>query len=168
MTFLLLALLACAPGGHGAAQHDAVQHDAAQHEAHTDPTQHDAASHDAHAATAAPAAPGALALVLDEGEKWQMDAHTRQAMGQLRAALSSTELATAADAQALAATLQGHLDALVQGCTMTGAAHDQLHVFLVAFMPAVKALGNAPDPATARQQQDQLVAMVAQYDQHFE
>jgi len=36
--------------------------------------------------------------------------------------------------------LQADIKLLVQGCTMTGPAHDQLHIYLTGYMPAVAAL----------------------------
>ncbi|MGJ8662223.1 MAG: MBL fold metallo-hydrolase [Marinicella sp.] len=73
--------------------------------------------------------------VLNQGAKWQMDSHTRTMFQQM-----SQRVATGGDLIGLGEALNGDLQQLIQGCTMTGAAHDQLHVFLMPYMSAVKNL----------------------------
>ncbi|MFT5113961.1 MAG: hypothetical protein ACI8P9_003294 [Parasphingorhabdus sp.] len=46
--------------------------------------------------------------------------------------------------------LKAQLDKLIRGCTMTGESHDQLHVFLAGYIPAIKGLANAENYDTAR------------------
>ena len=112
--------------------------------------------------------PGLPELVLDGSQKWQVDAHTRAVMTELRATLASATVTTAEDAAALSATVQGQLDRLIAGCTMTGAAHDELHVFLLAFLPEVSALKTDPNVHVASRRVEALRAHVAGYDEAFE
>ncbi|MBW2254440.1 MAG: hypothetical protein JRI25_07565 [Deltaproteobacteria bacterium] len=51
---------------------------------------------------------------------------------------------------------------------MRGPAHDQLHVFLGEFIPAVQAIGEEKDPAAAQEQLAALRELVEAYDTHFE
>lgn len=39
--------------------------------------------------------------------------------------------------------LQDQVNGLIQGCTMTGEAHGQLHVYLAGYIPAVAALAGS-------------------------
>ncbi len=142
--------------------------DAPKHDAHVDHAGHDAhASPDAHAGHDAHASHDA-GLMLDHGRKWVMDDHTRAAFADVRAAVTTASVETPADAAALATTLDAHLKTLISGCTMTGASHDQLHVFLTTFMPAIEALGKATDTADAKARLAELRRQVDAYDAHFE
>jgi hypothetical protein len=148
---LLLALLAC--GTAPPAAHDGA-HDGAPHA-------HDQAP--GHAESASP-----LALTLDGDARWQMDTHTREVVARTRASLASADVHDAASAAALGDTLQEQLDQLITGCTMTGASHDQLHVFLTAWMPEVAALRKTTELEEGKARIGRLEAMLEQYGRHFE
>jgi len=108
-----------------------------------------------------------IGLTLDGGDKWQMDEHTRGVMTDTRRTLAKSNVSSATEAAALNVTLQGQLDSLIQGCTMDGPAHDQLHVFLIAWMPAVAGLKEASDE-DAQVRVAGVRDMVAEYDRYFE
>ena len=84
-------------------------------------------------------------MVLNDGAKWPMDQHTRTSF------TTMTRIFVTADHESLegeglkllGASLQVELDGLIQGCTMVGEAHNQLHVYLSGFIPAVQALSNS-------------------------
>ncbi len=78
-----------------------------------------------------------LGLELNAGRKWEMDKHTRSMFS---AMTEKIDAHTGGDRKSLGASLQADLGELIAGCTMTGDAHDQLHKFLVLYMPAVSAL----------------------------
>jgi hypothetical protein len=151
---LLAGVVGC---GSGTREHG--QHGAEGHEHAAAAAGHDAAAQDApeHPAT----------LVLDHGARWSTDASTRAVMSETRATLAAAEVRSVDEARALGARLQEQLDRLVRGCTMTGAAHDQLHVFLSGYAPAVTALRRAEDLDVARARLDDLRARVAAYDRFF-
>ncbi len=79
---------------------------------------------------------------LNQGAKWVMDDHTRVMFIAMK-----QKVDTGGDLQAMGAELNDDLQKLIQGCTMTGAAHDQLHVFLVPYMTSVKALSETGSKA---------------------
>ena len=78
-------------------------------------------------------------LRLNGTQKWQMDEHTRAMYGTMVARIADRDAEDLASKQ-LGQELDKDLDALVQGCTMTGDAHRELHKFLGAYIPAVQAL----------------------------
>ena len=162
LTLTLFTLSACDPPAATQA-HD-------PHDAHDPPaaTQaHDA--HDAHdAETHQDAHDAGPVLHLNGTEKWAMDAHTRAAMVEIRNTLGAAQLATGSDAVVVADTVKTQLDGLITGCTMDGDAHDQLHVFLTAFMPAVEALRGADTPETKTARLADLWAMIVEYDRVFQ
>jgi len=111
-----------------------------------------AESHDAqHKTTVHDAKP--VGLVLDDGKKWEMDEHTRTSFAKMADSYLNADHTTmdATNLKAVAGDLQAELDVLIQGCTMTGEAHNQLHVYLTGYIPAVKALSQNGDSESAKQ-----------------
>ena len=108
---------------------------------------------------------GLEGLGLNNGQKWEVDDHTRSMFAKMTASFMD------ADHQALegdglrdvGAALQADINELIQGCTMTGPAHDQLHVFLMAYMPAVASLSESGHLEGAKK----IGLYLEQYDEHF-
>ena len=105
-------------------------------------------------------------LVLNDGKKWQMDDHTRASFAKMAESFKDVDVeALGADGLKLAGVgLREDLDGLIQGCTMTGPDHDQLHVYLMAYIPAVTALQESGQVEDARKVQHYL----AIYGDYFE
>lgn len=120
-----------------------------------------------HAHDKAPEAAHGPNLKLNDGKKWQTDAHTHLVMEEMDAALASTAPKSVADYKALGATLKTQVQKLVKGCTMDGPAHDQLHVFLTSFMPAVAALSETRDGAGGQKTLDELKRLMIAFNTHF-
>lgn len=81
-------------------------------------------------------------LELNEGLKWIMDEHTRASFSTMAESFLSLD-PSAQETAALrqkGTELKAELNELIQGCTMTGTAHDQLHLYLTGYIPAVAAL----------------------------
>lgn len=111
------------------------------HSAHADHVDHDAhADHTDHGSE--PSGAGLEAMSLDGSKKWKMDEHTRDSFSAMALSYASKEYGSM-DAAALMEVgneLQGDIVGLIQGCTMDGDAHNQLHIFLTGYMAAVDAL----------------------------
>lgn len=76
-------------------------------------------------------------LSLNHGEKWKMDAHTRAMFISM-----SERLHAGGDLKEMGKKLNEDIHKLIEGCTMTGSAHDQLHLFLSPYIPAVHELSH--------------------------
>ncbi|MCC6466458.1 MAG: hypothetical protein IT463_14050 [Planctomycetes bacterium] len=126
------------------------------------PACHDSAGNHAH--NAAPSD----RLELNAGKKWQTDDHTREALQGIRKVMAERPAATPADINALGSHLKTRLDALISGCTMTGPAHDQLHVFLGKFLPVVDRMARETDTEKAKQAHREAGELLAEYDRYFE
>ncbi|MGI1679450.1 MAG: hypothetical protein K6L75_11995 [Cellvibrionaceae bacterium] len=72
---------------------------------------------------------------LDYGAKWKMDSHTRKMFVAM-----SERVHVGGDLKKVGEKLKEDLQKLIKGCTMTGEAHDQLHLFLASYFPAVRKL----------------------------
>lgn len=158
-----VSLLASCGSGEPPTAASPEQVDPAAHAAHSEH-----AEHEARATSVGSGETGGLALTLDDGKKWPMDEHTRVAFGEIRRIVTAAEITSGPDATTIGSSLDAELSGLISGCTMTGAAHDQLHVFLTAFMPAVKSLTEADTVAAAQEELSRLRHLVEVYDAHFE
>jgi hypothetical protein len=97
-----------------------------------------------------------------------MDQHTRMVFGKIRDTLASAQISAPTDIAPLSENLSTLQQELISGCTMEGAAHDQLHLFLMAWMPALEELGKQTDGSGGQESLESLRGLVAEYDKHFE
>lgn len=96
---------------------------------------------------------------LNHGAKWLMDSHTK-----VMFVAMSQRLDAGGDLKTMGTGLNEDLQKLIQGCTMTGAAHDQLHVFLLPYMSSVKALSETGSKAAYSEVKQAL----KDYQKYFE
>ncbi len=110
-----------------------------------------------------------LQLALNDGKKWQVDEPTRESATKIAQLVDEAEtLHSVADARALGKALDEELDTLVQNCKMTGPAHDQLHVFLVALFPEVEALKEKTNVEGLQRARSEIGSLLEAYETHFE
>jgi len=120
-------------------------------------------AHDQHANSDATA----LQLVLNDGERWQMDEHTRKMMAEMEAVFAAADHANQASLNAAGRTMAQQIEDLVVGCTMDGKAHEQLHIFLGDYIPTVNALASAEGPEQASELAHNIQAQLDNYRKHF-
>ena len=121
--------------------------------------------HDAHEAHAA-SNPAALGLILNGSERWEMDEHTRTTFTKMAQRLEGSDLqaAPATELTETGALLRKDIDDLIAGCTMVGEAHNALHKYLAAYMPAVDALSQQGSLESA----ERVHALLGIYPEFFE
>ena len=134
-----LSVSACSHGPH--ANHHAAQQDD-PHAHHTEST----------------AINADFQLPLNGQEKWLLDSPTRSVLQTMHSRFLQTSLAemTQAERVNLAIQLEQDLDKLILGCTMEGGAHDALHKYLNALVPAVSQLKESGELEHAKQIQHLL------------
>jgi len=115
---------------------------------------------------ATPAMAGPPALELNDGRKWEMDEHTRASFSKMADSFlrADPSAMTEAGRKQAGQELQEDLKGLIQGCTMTGAAHDQLHAYLAGYIPAVAALAESGRVEDA----EEVRRYLETYDDYFE
>ena len=100
-----------------------------------------------------------LQVSLNDGLRWKMDDHTRS---MFKAMVDRVD--AGGDINAVGSGLQSDLDRLIQGCTMTGEAHDQLHVFLTHLIPAIQEVSeNESDESL-----EKVELLLSEYPKYFE
>tara|TARA_R110001592_G_scaffold16881_1_gene71347 strand:+ start:23325 stop:23798 length:474 start_codon:yes stop_codon:yes gene_type:complete len=97
-------------------------------------------------------ADGIDGMSLNNDEKWEMDDHTRQSFAQMVELFLNTDIASLNndELKSYGIALQKNLDDLIRGCTMEGEPHDQLHIFLMGYMPEVEELSNSGSQENAQ------------------
>ncbi len=106
-------------------------------------------------------------LSLKNGELWAMDNHTRTLSKKMKQTFVSADHSSQANLNTLGKKLQTQLDELIAGCTMTGEAHDQLHIFLTKHIPTIKALSEANNYDSARASAIKLKGQFENYQKFF-
>ena len=74
-------------------------------------------------------------------EKWQANPETTVGVNNMLKLLKSGDLKTVADYHNLASQLNEEKNFVIKECTMKGASHDNLHIFLLPLIEKIDALG---------------------------
>lgn len=110
-------------------------------------------------------------LELNDGKPWLTDEHTTRVANQMKSSLqqflTKHEEPSLKQLRAQGKELKTHLDSLIRGCTMTGPAHDQLHLWLTKVIPEISHLQNANTQAEGAQSTARLDALLNSYSTFF-
>lgn len=109
----------------------------------------------------------ASGLSLNNGERWEMDDHTRTMSQMMQKTFLAADHSTLEGLNAAGTTLEEQMQELITGCTMTGNAHEQLHVFLSEHIPTINALAKADEYPIARENAIRLKGQLETYQKHF-
>ncbi len=115
--------------------------------------------HGANSHAHGPADHAASSLKLDDGKRWKTDEPTRKSMTAMKERMADKSL----EGKTLGEALDKELQKLIQGCKMTGEAHNQLHYWLEPFMGHVKELREGKEGAA-----EKVKSSLAEYDKYFE
>jgi len=85
------------------------------------------------------------AAPLNNGSKWKADEATKKNVAEMAQVVNDTIYADATKRMQLYATLQTKIDTLVKQCSMQGAEHDALHVWLKNVLKDMKELKDEND-----------------------
>ena len=88
-------------------------------------------------------------IKLDAGSKWQANMETTQGIDKMLDLIKSSDPKTLEDYHRLATKLNDEKNFVVKECTMKGASHDNLHVFLLPLIEKIKALSNTSELSQA-------------------
>lgn len=82
---------------------------------------------------------------LNSGTKWKADEATRRNVAAMVQVVADTAYANAANSRQLYQNLQAKVDVLVKECSMKGADHDALHVWLEKVLKDMKEIKEGED-----------------------
>jgi hypothetical protein len=122
--------------------------------------------HASHSAITTTVSDGLDGLILNKGSKWEMDGHTKDIFAKMAESFLDLDHASLNEAglKQAGADLQRDINELIQGCTMSGDAHNQLHVYLTGYIPAVADLSEFGRTDDA----EKVKHYLEKYDKYFE
>lgn len=105
---------------------------------------------------------------LNEGKKWEMDASTRASIKKMNLLFESTNLLTDIDSfNRFAYRFDAELDSLIRSCTMSGEAHNQLHIFIQEIFQPLEELKVDSVLQDAKKSHQEIYAALKEYDYFF-
>jgi hypothetical protein len=111
-------------------------------------------------------------LKLNDGRKWMADKHTVDSVAAMKAGIEKAAVkaptTSVAELHTLGQQLQEQLQALIRGCTMTGAAHDQLHSWIGQLAPEIQSLIQSSDATAGVASVERISDLLRAFDEHFE
>ena len=84
-------------------------------------------------------------IPLNEGKKWNADLATSKNVAAMVKVVNDSSYATPANRRALLANVQNRADILIRECSMKGAAHEALHVWLEKVLKDLKVMQTVSD-----------------------
>lgn len=103
-------------------------------------------------------------VMLNHGEKWQANPETTSGITNMK--LLVTNYTSKKDCDRLHTSLVSEFESIIQQCTMTGEAHEQLHNYLIPLQERIKAV-----EGKSGEECDQAVKAVndflSAYEQYF-
>lgn len=111
----------------------------------------------------------ATVVSLDNGKRWKANPETTSGIVEMQAILANYEgRASEGEARkALRKELEAAFQNIFKQCTMTGAAHDQLHNYLLPMKGMFEKL-ESKTPGESEQAFEQLKKHLAEYQAYFE
>lgn len=103
----------------------------------------------------------------DNGAKWEANPETNEGVQKMQNFLKSHPTNTLEDYYKLAEQLNNDKNYVVKNCTMQGASHDNLHIWLVPLMAKIEALSETQSLEDASNIKHSIEENVNKYSDYF-
>lgn len=107
-------------------------------------------------------------IELDNGAKWQANTETNEGVISMVDNLASLPTNTLDEYHLLAKQLNEDLNYVIKNCTMKGASHDNLHLWLLPLMEKTKALSEVKDIEDASLLKFSIMQNITKYNTYFQ
>ena len=107
-------------------------------------------------------------MQLNENSKWDANSETTEGVAKMQELLKTQTTSSIEDYHQLANKLNEVKNNVVKECTMKGASHDNLHIWLYPLILKVEALSNTNDIKEASKLKQSIIENVAAYDIYFQ
>jgi hypothetical protein len=109
-----------------------------------------------------------VTVKLVDGKRWEANPETTEGIAKMKSLVSEFKPGSGADDyHVLQSQLDAEFNGILQKCTMSGDAHDQLHNYLVPIKEMSAKLSDA-DPATREKAVKDLAAYLGEYGNYFQ
>lgn len=106
-------------------------------------------------------------IQLNNGEKWDANIETNEGVERMQAILKAQQTVTIEDYHKLAEQLKNVKNYVVKECTMKGASHDNLHVWLVPLIEKIEILSEANTLEDAAKIKLSIIENINSYNNFF-
>lgn len=106
-------------------------------------------------------------LGLNGDEPWKVNPEMMVHLNLIEEEVNAFQAQDSLSYNVLGNSLKGHLKNLISSCTMKGAAHDELHVWLMPFMSHVNTLIAANTPKEQTEVYEQIKADLKEFSIYF-
>ena len=107
-------------------------------------------------------------MQLNEGGKWKANIETTKGVNNMMEIIEGSKPGTADDYHLIASKLNDEKNILVKECTMEGASHDNLHIFLHPLIEKIGALGKVEKIEEGAELQHSIHENLKWYFNYFE
>jgi hypothetical protein len=107
-------------------------------------------------------------MQLNGNSKWDANNETTEGVVKMQELLKTQTTTSIEDYHQLANKLNEVKNYVVKECTMKGASHDNLHIWLYPLIQKVEALSNTNDIKEASKLKQSIIENVAAYDTYFQ
>ncbi|OYX28157.1 MAG: hypothetical protein B7Z06_02310 [Flavobacteriales bacterium 32-35-8] len=157
ITFILLALIGCKDSKTQDTKKESVEQST---EIHNEHIAQDASGVYANAWTSE--------IQLNDGNKWQANAETNEGVLKMKKSIKEQTTNSLQDYYQLAEQLNIDKNYVVKNCTMKGASHDNLHVWLLPLMEKIEVLSEAKSIEDAAKLKQSITENINAYSNYFE
>lgn len=106
-------------------------------------------------------------IELDGSQKWEANEETTQGVHNMLRIMENTAVGPEMDFKALGTKLKSQINVVIQKCSMKGASHDNLHVFLMPLIEKVDALQKPNDIEKNKALVASIYYNLEAYDSYF-
>jgi len=107
-------------------------------------------------------------IEMDNGTKWEADAVTNEGVQEMQNSINTRTLNTLDDYHQLAEKLNDDKNYVVKNCTMKGASHDNLHVWLLPLKAKIEALSETKSFEEASKIKHSITENINAYNNYFQ
>ena len=107
-------------------------------------------------------------IELNNGSKWQANAETNEGIQKMQNSIKTQTTSTLDAYYKLAEQLNDDKNYVIKNCTMKGASHDNLHVWLLPLIDKIEALSKAKTLGEASKLKQSIEENVTAYSNYFE
>lgn len=107
-------------------------------------------------------------ITLNDGNKWQANAATNEGVLKMKNSIKIHETNSLQEYYQLAKQLDSDKNFVIKNCTMKGASHENLHVWLLPLMAKIEALSKTKSIEVASKLKQSIAENINEYANYFE
>jgi hypothetical protein len=107
-------------------------------------------------------------IVMNNGAKWEANAETNEGVQKMQNSIKTQTTSTLDEYHKLAEQLNEDKNYVVKNCTMKGASHDNLHIWLLPLMAKIEALSESKTVDDASKIKHNIEENINAYSGYFE